>query len=178
MIADSVRLALPVEAEQIAAVQRRSWTQQFPSEVADSVLGTVDLASMTASWQGAIQRPPLAQFRVLVAVADSRVVGFAAVGPSDDPDAEPGADGMVAEFTVDPQAQRSGHGSRLLNACVDTLRADGFVRASWWVRSTDDVLRRFLTEAGWGADGGHQEVGSDDDTTRLKLVRLHTDISG
>lgn len=177
VIADSVRLALPAEAGQIAALQRRGWVQQFPADVADSVLGTVDLASMTASWEAAIQRPPLAQFRVLVAVADSRIVGFAAVGPSDDEDAEPGADGMVAEFTIDPQAQRSGHGSRLLNACMDTLRADGFERATWWVRSTDDALRRFLTEAGWGADGGHQEVGTDDDATRVKLVRLHTDIS-
>ncbi|MFT4295350.1 MAG: GNAT family N-acetyltransferase [Micropruina sp.] len=176
MIADSVRLALPAEAGQIAAIQRRAWTQQFPAEVAESVLASVDLATMTESWQAAILRPPLAQFRVLVAVADDRLVGFAVVGPSDDADAEPGEDGTVAEFAVDPAAQRSGHGSRLLNACVDTLRADGFQRATWWVRSTDDALRRFLIEAGWGADGGHQEIGADDDT-RVKLVRLHTDIS-
>ena len=177
MIADSVRLALPAEAAQIAAVQRRTWTQQLPAEVAEEVLAGVDLETMAASWQAAIQRPPLAQFRVLVAVADSRVVGFAAVGPSDDPDAEHGEDGIVVEFAIDPLAQRSGHGSRLLNACVDTLRADGFERATWWVRSTDDPLRRFLVEAGWAADGGHQEVGLGDDAARVKLVRLHTDIS-
>ncbi|NMD47162.1 MAG: GNAT family N-acetyltransferase, partial [Propionibacterium sp.] len=75
MIADSVRLALPAEAAQIAAVQRRTWTQQLPAEVAEEVLAGVDLETMAASWQAAIQRPPLAQFRVLVAVADSRVVG-------------------------------------------------------------------------------------------------------
>jgi GNAT superfamily N-acetyltransferase len=176
VIADSVRLALPVEAAQIAAIQRRTWSQQLPAQVADSVLSGVDLDAMTQSWHAAIVRPPLAQFRVLVAVADDRVVGFAALGPSDDPDAEPGQDGIVAEFAVDPVAQRSGHGSRLLNACMDTLRADGFERATWWVRSTDDALRRFLVSSGWAADGGHQEIGADD-ATRLKLVRLHTDIS-
>lgn len=177
MIADSVRLALPVEAAQIAAIQRRAWSQQLPADVADSVLTGVGLEAMTQSWHAAIVRPPLAQFRVLVAVADDRVVGFAALGPSDDPDAEAGEDGIVAEFAIDPVAQRSGHGSRLLNACVDTLRADGFGRATWWVRSTDDALRRFLVEAGWAADGGHQEVAAGDDAARLKLVRLHTDIS-
>ncbi|MFT4217706.1 MAG: GNAT family N-acetyltransferase [Micropruina sp.] len=176
MIADSVRLALPVEAAQIAAIQRRAWSQQLPADVADSVFAGVDLDEMTQSWHAAIVRPPLAQFRVLVAVADDRVVGFAALGPSDDPDAEPGEDGIVAEFAIDPLAQRSGHGSRLLNACMDTLRADGFERATWWVRSTDDALRRFLVESGWAADGGHQEIGIDD-ATRVKLVRLHTDIS-
>lgn len=177
MIADSVRLALPAEAAQIAAIQRRAWVQQLPAELAESVLAEVDLDAMTKSWHAAIVRPPLAQFRVLAALGDERVVGFAAVGPSDDPDADPGEDGLVAEFTVDPQAQRRGHGSRLLSACVDTLRADGFVRATWWLRSTDDALRRFLVEAGWAADGSHQEVGTDAGAV-LKLVRLHTDISG
>lgn len=176
MIPDSVRLALPAEATHIAAIQRRAWVQQLPADLADSVLAGVDLDAMTQSWHAAIVRPPLAQFRVLAAVTDDRVVGFAAVGPSDDPDAEAGEDALVAEFTVDPQAQRSGHGSRLLHACVDTLRADGFTRAIWWMRSTDDVLRRFLLDAGWAADGSHQEVGTEEGT-RLKLIRLHTDIS-
>ena len=121
--ADSCRLALPSEAERLAAIQRRSWQQLLPIPVAEQILGEVDLAAMTASWQAAIQRPPLAKFRVLVAVADKRVVGFAAVGPSDDPDADPGSDALVGEFIVDPVTQRQGHGSRLLNAVADTLRS-------------------------------------------------------
>jgi GNAT superfamily N-acetyltransferase len=176
VIADSVRLALPAEAASIAALQRRGWTQTLPSDVAGEVLASVDLATMTESWERAIQRPPLAQFRVLVAIGDERVVGFAAVGPSDDPDAEAGEDAVVAEFVVDPQAQRMGHGSRLLNACVDTLKADAFIRATWWVHATDDALRAFLTSAGWAADGAHSEVAVDEGGPSLKLVRLHTAI--
>lgn len=177
MIADSVRLALPAEAAAIAALQRRGWTQSLPAGVADEVLGSVDLATMTASWEAAILRPPLAQFRVLVAIGAERVVGFAAVGPADDPDAEAGEDGLVAEFVVDPAAQRRGHGSRLLNAVVDTLRADGFGRATWWVRATDDVLRQFLLSAGWAPDGAHSEVAVSEGGPSLKLVRLHTAIA-
>ena len=127
---DSCRLALPAEAERIAAIQRRSWQQLFPTDVAEHVLASVDLASMTESWAHAIAKPPLAKFRVLVAIEDGRVVGFAAIGPSDDDDAHPGQDAMVGEFIVDPPAQRQGHGSRLLNAVADTLRADGFQRAT------------------------------------------------
>jgi ribosomal protein S18 acetylase RimI-like enzyme len=176
VIADSVRLALRAEAASIAAVQRRGWTQTMPADVVGEVLSSVDLDTMTERWEQAILRPPLAQFRVLVAIGDERVVGFAAVGPSDDPDAEAGEDGVVAEFVVDPQAQRRGHGSRLLNACVDTLKADAFVRATWWVHATDDVLRGFLTGAGWAADGAHTEVAVSDGGPSLKLVRLHTAI--
>lgn len=177
VLADSVRLALPSEAGAIATLQRRAWQQTLPAELAAEVLASVDLAGMTQSWEEAIRRPPLAQFRVLVALGDERVVGFAALGPSDDPDAEAGEDGLVAEFVVDPVAQRNGHGSRLVNACVDTLRADGFGRATWWVRSNDDVLRRFLAEAGWDADGAHTEVALTEAGPRLKLVRLHTAIA-
>ncbi len=176
VLADSVRLALPSEAGAIATLQRRAWQQTLPAELLGAVLASVDLATMTESWESAILRPPLAQFRVLVALGDERVVGFAALGPSDDPDAEAGQDALVAEFVVDPLAQRGGHGSRLLNACVDTLRADGFGRATWWVQSNDDVLRRFLTEAGWDADGAHTEVALAEAGPRLKLVRLHTAI--
>ena len=175
MIADSVRLALPAEASEIAAIQRRAWAQQLPADVAWSVLRGIDADSMATSWHAAIVRPPLATLRVLVAIGGARVAGFAAVGPSTDPDAE-SSDGLIAEFVIDPAAQRRGHGSRLLNACIDTMRADGFSRATWWVRSVDDIVRVFATGAGWAADGSHSEVGSEDDRTRLKLVRLHTSI--
>lgn len=178
MIADSVRLALPSEAGAIAALQRRGWTQTLPAEVAEEVLSSVDLATMTDSWEQAIRRPPLAQLRVLVGLGAGGVVSFAALGPSDDPDADPGTDSLVAEFVVDPAAQRLGHGSRLLHACVDTLRADGFGRATWWVRAADDVLRGFLTDAGWATDGAHSEVAVTDGGPRMKLVRLHTGIGG
>ncbi len=171
---ESCRLALPSEAERLAAIQRRSWEQQFPADVARHILGNVDLASMTQSWHAAITRPPLAKFRVLVAVEDGRPVGFAAVGPSDDPDADPAADGLVGEFIIDPPAQHLGHGSRLLNAVADTLRADGFSRGTWWVRSHDDLLRGLLQSSGWAADGAHQSVGESDDDAPIKLLRYHT----
>ena len=178
----SVRLALPSEAAAIAAVQRRAWTQLSPEPVAAQLLDATDLAAMTQAWEAAVQRPPLATLRVLVAVDSSqgshRVVGFAAVGPSDDPDANPATDGLVAEFAIDPLGQRLGHGSRLLQACMDTLRADGFSRATWWVRATDDPLRAFLTEAGWAPDGAHSELGAEGDDRGVKSVRLPTDISG
>jgi GNAT superfamily N-acetyltransferase len=177
VLADSVRLALPAEAGAIAALQRRGWVQSLPPVLVQDVLASVDLDGMTASWEAAIRRPPLAQFRVLVALGNERVVGFAALGPSDDPDADAGSDGLVAEFVVDPVARRKGHGSRLLNACVDTLRADGFTRATWWVPAADDVLRAFVTAAGWATDGAHTEVALVEGGQGLKLVRLHTAIA-
>ncbi len=174
--ADSVRLALPAESWDIARVQRRAW-----SEVGDpasrALLSSIDLEGMATAWHHAITRPPEARCRVLVAVADGRVVGLATTLASQDPDADEPQDGAIDELIVDPAAREQGHGSRLVNACVDTLRADGFSRARHWLRSADDGLRKFLTDAGWAPDGAHREIGSDDETIRIKQVRLHTAIA-
>jgi GNAT superfamily N-acetyltransferase len=173
--ADSVRLALPAESGEIAALQRRSWTEAG-DPATSALLATIDLADMVAAWHRAITRPPEARFRVLVALEQGREVGLATTLPSPDPDADARVDGAVDELIVDPAARRRGHGSRLVHACVDTLRADGFTRVRLWVRTGDDELRAFLTDAGWAPDGAHREIGSEDDAVRVKQVRLHTAI--
>lgn len=183
----SVRLALPVEAVQIAEVQRRAWAGDA---LRRRMLDEISVDDMTQVWHQAITRPPLAHFRVLVATETygaaeqteqgeglrTRVCGFAAVGPSDDPDAEV-TDSLVQEFCIDPLLAGMGHDDRLMHAMVATMQADGYERATWWLDSTDDTLRGWLVEAGWGPDGAHREVGTDDGVLRTKQVRLHTDIS-
>lgn len=176
-VADSVRLAHAREAEVIAAIQRRSWADRLPARLAERMLAGASLEAMAEAWQQAIVRPPEARFRVLVAVGEEQVVGFAATIPSADSDADLQADGAIDEFVIDRPAQRNGHGSRLLNACADTLRADGFSRARWWLTSSDDITRRFLTDAGWEADGAHREIGTEDGGHRIKQIRMHTDIA-
>lgn len=172
-----MRLAWPAEASSIAELQRRSWATQWPADLAESMLGSVSLTEMTDSWHSAIERPPQAAFRVLVATDGQRVVGFATTLPSQDDDADQGVDGAIDQFIVDPAAQHRGHGSRLLNACADTLRADGFGRATCWVNTNNDALRQFLTAAGWAADGAKREIGPEDESVRLMQVRLHTSLA-
>ena len=172
-VTDTVRLALPSEAVDLARIQRRVWSES--ADLSGAVQSTgADEASR--AWHDAIARPPLAHFRVLVAIGEIGVVGFAVTGPSGDPDAGERT-GAIGEFIIDPGARGHGHGSRLLNAAVDTLRTDGYEMATMWVPTTNDAMRGFLTGSGWGPDGAHQEVGIDEQGTHLKLVRLHSDIS-
>lgn len=184
-VADSVRLALPTEAQTIAALQRRSWDDDLPATARQAMLESVGIDEMTHVWEQAIKKPPEARFRVLVAIGggehgsaqDATVVGFASTLPCQDADAHPRDDGMIDAFTIDGPAQQGGHGSRLLNACADTLRADGFSRARCWLASTDDSGLAFLRGAGWQPDGAHREIGTEDGEGRIKQIRLHTDIS-
>ncbi len=174
-----VRLALPRDALSITGVQRSAWDSD---PYARGLLAMIDEAAMAAVWEQAIRRPPMAHLRVLVALAASdgdtpeRIVGAAAIQPSADPDAGP-RDSEVAEFVIAPDARGQGHGSRLLNAVADTMRADGYLRAVWWIRSGDDALRAFATSTGWAPDGAHREIGTEDGAARIRQVRLHTDLS-
>ncbi|TCC16889.1 GNAT family N-acetyltransferase [Kribbella speibonae] len=172
----SVRLALPAEANAIGEIQVAAWRTSYAGLLPADVLADLNPAQFAAQWRAALVAPGEARNRVMVALAGRTLVGFAAITPSDDPDADPQRDALIAELAVSPEATRAGHGSRLLNAVVDTIRADGFRRVTVWVNSTDDVLRAFYTESGWGPDGAHRELDLyGDESVRIKQIRLHTD---
>lgn len=171
----SARLAWPDDATSIVRVQLASWRASYADVIPAEVLESVDPAELAERWTATLSSPKDARMRVLVALERADVRGFALVHPSYDPDADQVADGEIGEFVIDPEHQRAGHGSRLLQAAIDTLAADKFTRAVWWVGSTDDALRAFITESGWEPDGAHRELATETGET-LKQIRLHTAI--
>jgi ribosomal protein S18 acetylase RimI-like enzyme len=174
----SVRVAWAQDAAGIADVQVAAWRERYAAVLPTEVLRSLEPAAFAEQWVSALTRPKDARHRVLVALARTSIEGFAMTVPSADPDADPVSDGEIAELVVAPTAQRVGHGSRLLHACADTLRSDGFSRATIWLAATDDALRRFLTVAGWGTDGAYRELDlHGDGSITVRQVRLHTDLS-
>jgi GNAT superfamily N-acetyltransferase len=170
----SVRVAWADDAAAIAEVQARTWPATYggllPAEAIE-----LDPAATAEAWAAALRSPGDARNRVLVALERNRVVGFAVVSPAADPDCDPVTDGELQELTVEPPERGKGHGSRLLQAVADTLRADRFTRAVTWTLASDDDLRRFLSEAGWAPDSAHRELDLDGTgATTVKQIRLHT----
>ncbi len=175
----SVRVAWAEDAAAIAALQLRAWPQMYAGVLPPEAFpaGPEALEAATRTWERSLARPTDARQRVLVALERNRVVGFALTGPATDPDCDPVADGELSELVLDPDEHRQGHGSRLLQAAVDTLRADRFTRAVTWLVASDDALRGFLDGAGWAPDGAHRELDLDGaGAVRVKQVRLHTDL--
>ncbi len=171
----SVRVAWADDARGIAEVQVRAWQTAYADLLPAETLAAMGPDEVAATWHQSLSRPGDARNRVLVALERNRIVGFAITSPASDPDCDPVADGEVSEFTVLPDEQRRGHGSRLLQACADTLQADRFTRAVTWVNATNDELRGFLTSAGWGADSAHRELDLDGTgAVTVRQVRLHT----
>lgn len=173
----SVRLAWADDAAAIGSLQVRAWQEEYAGLLPPDVLESLSGDAFAGQWAASISRPKEARQRVLVALERATVRGFVATAPSSDADADPSADGEVAEFAVHPDHRRHGHGSRLLHAAVDTLRSDRFTRATMWLNADADGLRGFLTSQGWGPDGAHRELDlHGDGTVVVKQVRLHTDL--
>jgi GNAT superfamily N-acetyltransferase len=172
----SVRVAWADDAPEIARVQARAWRATYAGVSPDDALA-LDPEAAAGTWAAALRSPGDARNRVLVALERNRVVGFAVISPGTDPDCDPVADAELQELTVDADERAKGHGSRLLQAVVDTMRADRFTRAVTWTLADADELRRFLTEAGWAADGAHRELDLDGTgAVTVRQVRLHTAI--
>ena len=171
----SVRIAWADDAAAIAAVQVAAWRTAYADLLPAEQLAGLVVDDFAAAWHASLTKPGDARNRVLVALERNRVVGFCVVSPGSDPDADAVADGELSEFTVASADQREGHGSRLLQAAIDTLVADRFTRAVTWLRASEDVQRDFLTSAGWAADGAHRELDlHGDGSVTVKQVRLHT----
>jgi ribosomal protein S18 acetylase RimI-like enzyme len=174
----SVRVGWADDASGIAQVQVRAWRAAYADLLPAGMLESMDPGDFAAAWHDSLNHPQDARNRVLVALERNTIRGFAVTGPATDPDCDAVADGEITELTVDPEQTRHGHGSRLVQACADTLHADRFTRAVTWVNSTNDTLRGFLGEAGWAPDGAHRELDlHGDGSVTVKQVRLHTDLS-
>ncbi|MDQ6641681.1 MAG: GNAT family N-acetyltransferase [Actinomycetota bacterium] len=174
----SCRVAWADDAEDVAAVQVRAWRTSYAELLPAELLDSLDPAELATGWRESLVRPVDARQRALVSLESNTVTGFAITSPAADPDADAVADGEISDLTIDPDHRGRGHASRLMQACVDTLVADGFTIALTWVNATDDVLRGFLTDAGWVADGAHRELDlRGDGAVRVKQVRMHTAIA-
>jgi GNAT superfamily N-acetyltransferase len=173
----SCRVAWADDAPAIAAVQVRAWRTSYADLLPAELLDALAVDELAEGWRASLSRPADARHRVLISLERNLVTGFALTGPASDPDRDPVSDGEVTDLTVDPHRRGAGHGSRLVQACVDTLKADRFARAVTWLPAADDETRAFLTAAGWGPDGAHRTLDlTGDGSVTVKQVRLHTDL--
>jgi GNAT superfamily N-acetyltransferase len=184
-----VRPARPADVGEIARIQLVTWRVAYRRLMPRHVLEQLDEHWIAQQWERSITDPPTPRHRVFVAIEQAAdqstpayVVGFAASGPPDEaalaPDEDHTAlgDGVVAvtDLLVEPRWGRRGHGSRLLAACVDSWRNDGFTTAVAWTFVDDPVTSAFLQSAGWAKDGASRALDVDD--LLVPQVRWHVEV--
>ena len=172
-VPNSARLARTSDVDDIARVQIRAWREAYRDMLPPEVLAGLDAEDIAWQWGRALLGSE--EHRVFVAVAegDGQVVGVASVGPTADPDLDPGTVGEIGALIVDPDHQRRGHASRLISACVDLLREMGRAECVVWVPLADEPKRALLQSAGWGPDSAFRDLETESGVP-LREVRLVT----
>lgn len=170
----SVRPARADDVAEIARIQVETWGHGYAAIVPAPVLAAVTIEAAAAAWTQAVSAPPSPRHHVLVAMEQEWLVGFIALGPTDDlqqADAEKDTTVAIGPILVEPRWGRRGHASRLMAAAVDTARLDGMTRAICWIPEGDTVTREFLIGAGWAPDGLARAL--DTGAGELREIRLH-----
>ena len=153
----SVRPAVPGDETMIATIQWEAWTHAL----GDKIPVEASQESFETLWQAAITSPPSREHRVFTATDGPEKVGFAAVVTG----------GEIMALEVARQRHRHGHGSRLLAACVDTMRTQGVSLARTWVLEGDSIREAFLTSAGFAPGGVERTLESAHGQVRESLWR-------
>ena len=151
----SARPAVPGDETAIAQIQLAAW-RGWMGAAADA-LPAEDFHNQ---WAAAISQAPSRKHRVFVACDGPLVVGFAALAPTE-----------IVALEVAPEHRRAGHGSRLLAACVDTLRINNAAEVRAWALEGDTVREAFLTDAGLGFGGVRRVLEGPDGEVAERLWR-------
>ncbi len=149
-----LRRARSEDARAIAEVHVRSWKAAFPGLLPQDYLDALGPEDRLGQWQEALVSSPWPA--VLVAEQEGTIVGFVAMAPSRDTDADRAVVGEIQTIYLDPPAWGGGVGLALLRAAEVELATAGFVSATLWVLATNAKARRFYERHGWATDGGTQ----------------------
>lgn len=173
----SVRTGRVNDAPAVGLVQATVWREVFARTLPPEVVETFEGPAFAAVWRRSLQAPPTALHRLLVACAGDQVVGFAAIGPAEvTDDSVSDTDGELSVLAVHPDARRVGHGSRLLNAAADTLRAGDRTAVLAWLPATDEQSRAFTDAAGLVPDGAWRERVAGPGGETIREIRVRADL--
>jgi L-amino acid N-acyltransferase YncA len=159
-----VRKATVEDASAIAFVHVRSWQVAYRGHMPDEFLDGLDVEKRTNMWCEVTQEPGK-----IILVAEDRegnIVGFSALGPSRDADANPNT-AEVGAIYVHPEKWGKGIGRALLSASLDHVRKCKFDQVTLWVLEANQRARSFYESFGFIQDGAMK----DDDDGKSFAVR-------
>ncbi|MFH8249190.1 GNAT family N-acetyltransferase [Microbacterium sp. B2969] len=147
-----VRTATGADARAIATVRIETWRVAYAGLIAQEVLDGLDLERETERralhWDENHADPRTREF---VAEVGGELAGWAAVGPSRDPDA--GDTGEVYALYALPRHWSTGVGHALMVASERFLIRSGFHSAHLWYLEGNERAASFYERHGWIEDG-------------------------
>jgi ribosomal protein S18 acetylase RimI-like enzyme len=144
----TIEPAALAHCREIAEVHVLSWQQAYTGLLAAEYLSALSVDGREAAWREAVVK---GMPKLLVAMADGRVAGFVAFGPSRDKDAAPGAAEVWALYLA-PSCWSQGIGRTLWLAALEHIRTQACSSVSLWVLAGNERARRFYAAAGFAPE--------------------------
>ena len=157
-----LRTAREDDLAEVGALHYRSRAEAYAHLLSPEAL-TFGAGGALGEWWAERWRWERDTHRMTVAVDGARIVGFAYLGPAEEP-----ATMELSAIHVDPAYVGTGVGRLLM---LDALPHLGG-RAVLWVLAGNERARRFYERGGWAFDGTVRDVAWGDEMTRqLRYAR-------
>lgn len=169
-----VRQARQSDARGIAEIHVASWQSAYRGIIPDSFLDNLSVESRERVWETALAE---GTDQVLVFEQVGRLIGFASFGPSRDDDSDRERVGEIYAIYLDPGEWRKGYGLALVEAAMETLKAQGFSEVTLWVLDKNERGIGFYEAMGFRADGVGK-VGRRRDEVESHEVRYRRYLEG
>jgi GNAT superfamily N-acetyltransferase len=158
-----IRRPGPADAAGIAEVHVATWQSAYTGIFPDDFLSAMSVEHRTEVWNRILEEAADG-VGLHVAVAGSRIVGFAHGGPSRDTDAGDAAE--VYAVYVLPEYWGTGVGRALLDVLVAELTAGAAPEATLWVLEPNHRARAFYEREGWKYDDRAETIERGDTTVQ------------
>lgn len=149
-----MRAAVLGDAQEVAALQVRSWQRAYRGIAPDEFLDGLTEDTWLERWRNALGRPPRQGVHQLVSTVDDRAVTIGAAGPA--LESHHDLTGQLYVLYTDPDHWGEGHGSAVLAEVQERLAGDGHARAQLWVAADNARSVAFYEHHGWALDGAEQ----------------------
>ena len=152
-----IRAADVSDAERIARVHVSSWREAYADLVPAEYLDGLDVAERARDWAEHLENPPRGSSTWVAAEGDA-VLGFAALGPSRDEDADRSTLEIYAIY-LEPSAWGRGVARDLMRTVLSSVPAGGVV--TLWALDGNERARHFYRRNGFQPDGVEriEEIG-------------------
>ena len=150
-----IRKASEHDAMRIAEIHVETWREAYRGMVPADYLEALDPHRRSVMWREILASP---EKTVLVALRESKIVGFCAQLPSRDLPS-PAEIAEISALYVEPSSWDSGAGRSLMMAALDHAREHRFTIATLWVLSSNQRGRSFYEKAGFRPDGSERTEG-------------------
>ena len=149
MALPSFRRATVDDVDRIAFIHVESWNAAYTGLIDQAELDARTVAKRSIQWREFFEGDKWPGHEVWVVEDRGRIEGFARFGPSDDPDVDPATTANLFALYLDPAARGLGLGRVLTDHVVETLREQGYERATLYVLIENHPARRFYERGGW-----------------------------